>query len=221
MHFFSPSSGEQAIADALAEHLNRAAFTTHCCSTDYARRNAHPIVHARRWWASQCVIHTSDVCVRVYLACYSVCDFQCVCARACVFGVCVAICVIGCVFPSFVFLVFSEIIKAIKECGTQCPTPLSHGLLKKLLKILKSGVTASIQYLNLDVLRITQTGTRENSTVHTPSVTLSIGVELVHGDSSDSDVLLATKNLEDRIPAGAISFNQSHSRATPQHHIRE
>ncbi len=99
------------------------------------------------------------------------------------------------------------------------PPPLNHGILKKLLKILKSGVTASIQYLNPDLLRNnTKRNTRElNSltTVHSPSVTLSIGVGLVRGDSSESDVLLATKTLEDRIPAGAISFIQSHSRAAP------
>jgi hypothetical protein len=121
MHFFPLSSGEQAIADALAEHLNRAAFTTHCCSIDYARRNAHPIVHARRWRASQCVIHTSDVCV-----CTSGvmgCGASNVCARACVVGVCVAICVNGCVFPSCMLLVCSEFIKAMKE-STQCPPPL-------------------------------------------------------------------------------------------------
>ena len=92
------------------------------------------------------------------------------------------------------------------------PPPLSHGILKKLLKILKSGVTVSIQYLTPDLLRNnTKRKTRElNSltTVHSPSVTLSIGVGLVvRGDSSDSDVLLATKTLEDRIPAGAISFD--------------
>ena len=98
-------------------------------------------------------------CVRVYLGCYGVWDFECVCASVC--GRCMCghmrhwLCL-----PKFYVVSMLRFYKSYERKYPVSPPPLSYGLLKKLLKILKSGLTASIQYLNL-LRNNTKQNTRE------------------------------------------------------------